>query len=147
MLGTTFERAGADDSVGAALHAAGLSERLRLSDLDLVVDLAAGASDGCYLDWGFDEDPDFEPRLTMSMDSAVANAILQGSESIAVAIARRRIRVKGEARAALAHLPAMRQLQGTYLGVIEELYPHLLASGRCRSDARAAALTRQRTNG
>ena len=43
--------------------------------------------------------PPLEPKISLTMESEVANSILQGAESIGVAIARRRVRVRGDAGA------------------------------------------------
>jgi hypothetical protein len=59
------------------------------------------------------------------MSSAVANSFLQGRESLPVAIARKRVRCRCEARAALLFLPALRLLSAPYRELIESDYPHL----------------------
>jgi len=107
------------------LRAAGLRERLELSDLDLAVALEAGTGEDC-LEWSFGERPDWDPKISLTMASPVANSILQGAESIGVAIARRRIRVEGNAGAALVHLPATRLICAHYGDLIERDYPHLV---------------------
>ena len=127
VIDRTFRLVDEDEKAGPLLRAAGLRERLELSDLGLAVGLEAGSGDDC-LEWSFAERPDFEPKISLTMDSAVANSILQGAESIGVAIARRRIRVKGDARAALVHLPATRLICKHYRSVVERDYPHLVVS-------------------
>lgn len=126
VMDRTFQRVDDDVKLGPLLRAAGLSERLVLPDLDLSVGLEAGRGRGC-LEWSFGEEASaFEPRLSLTMESAVANSMLQGAESIGVAIARRRIEVEGDARAALVHLPATRLISGHYRALLEGEYPHLL---------------------
>lgn len=125
VIERTFERIEDDQSLGPHLHASGLRERLQLSDLGLTVEIAAGSGDRC-LDWSFDRNSPFEPQLSLTMDSAVANSVLQNAESIGVAIARGRIKVSGEAGAALVHLPAMRLIGAEYAGLIATDYPHLV---------------------
>ena len=125
VIERTFERIEDDLSLGPHLHASGLRERLRLSDLDLTVEVAAGSGDH-FLEWSFDGRSPFEPRLSLTMDSTVANSVLQNAESIGVAIARGRIEVSGEAGAALVHLPAMRLIGAEYAGLIATDYPHLV---------------------
>lgn len=124
VLERTFDAVEADELLGPVLHAAGLREELRLSDLGLVAEIAAGEGGRC-LDWSFDS-PSFEPRISLTMDSSVANGILQGAESIGVAIARGRMRIDGDAGAALVHLPATRLICRHYLELIRRDYPHLV---------------------
>ena len=59
------------------------------------------------------------------MTSEVANRYLQGRESLAIAIARGRVRVSGEAGAALRCLPATRLIAERYRSVVESDYPSL----------------------
>lgn len=125
VLDRTFEAVEGDMKLAPVLRATGLHERLRLSDLDLTVDLAAGSGDRC-LEWTFDDQPALESKISLTMESTVANSMLQGAESIGVAIARRRIRIEGDADAALVHLPATRLICGHYLRLIEREYPHLV---------------------
>lgn len=140
-----FEAVESDDRIGPMLQAAGLREVLRLTDLDLTVGIAASDGDRC-LDWSFVDPPAFEPRITLTMESAVANAVLQGAESIGVAIARQRIRVEGSAGAALVHLPAMRLMCRHYAELIEGDYPHLVVRRRDSLDAAGhRALVSKRT--
>ncbi len=125
VIDRTFRLVEEDEEAGPVLRAAGLSERLRLDDIDLTVDLVAGQGDEC-LEWSFAEQPPSEPKISLTMDSSVANSILQGAESIGVAIARRRISVTGKAAAALVHLPATRLICRHYRRLIERDYPHLV---------------------
>ncbi len=125
VIERTLERIEDDQSLGPHLHASGLRERMLLSDLDLTVEISAGDGDRC-LDWSFERHAPFDPRLSLTMDSAVANSVLQNAESIGVAIARGRIKVSGEAGAALVHLPAMRLIGAEYADLIASDYPHLV---------------------
>jgi hypothetical protein len=124
VIDRTFDAVENDERIGPMLRAAALREELRLSDLDLTVGIAASDGDRC-LDWSFAATP-FEPRISLTMDSAVANSILQGAESIGVAIARRRMRIEGSAGAALVHLPALRLMCRHYADLIASDYPHLV---------------------
>ena len=125
VMQRTFERIERDGTLGPQLHAVGLSERLRLDDLDLTIEVAAASGDRC-LDWSFGSGGSFEPRLSLTMDSSVANRVLQGAESIAIAIARGRIVIDGAASDALVHLPATRLIGAEYAGLIADDYPHLV---------------------
>lgn len=125
VIERTFERIEEDQALGPHLHASGLCERLQLSDIDMTIEIAAGSGGRC-LDWSFERHSPFEPRLSLTMDSSVANSVLQGAESIGVAIARGRIEVSGAATAALVHLPAMRLIGAQYARLIATDYPHLV---------------------
>jgi len=128
VIDRTFELVEGDEKLAPVLAAAGLSERLELSDLDLTVELSAGSGND-RLEWSFSDPPPLEPKISLTMDSDVANSILQGAESIGVAIARRRIRVRGDAGAVLVHLPATRLIARHYRDLIERDYPHLVVAG------------------
>jgi len=125
VLERTFDAVENDEMLGPVLRAASLREELRLSDIGLVAGVSASEGDRC-LEWDFTDDPAFEPRMSMTMESSVANSVLQGKESIGVAIARRRMRIVGSAGAALVHLPALRLMAGHYSKVIERDFPHLV---------------------
>lgn len=125
VIDRTFEAVEADEGLAPGLRAASLRESLILTDLDLTIALSASDGDRC-LDWSFDPIPAPAARITLTMESAVANSILQGAESIGVAIARGRMRIDGDAGAALVHLPATRLICRHYLDLIRRDYPHLV---------------------
>jgi hypothetical protein len=113
-----------DERAGPLLRAAGLSIRLEMTDIGLVVRVAASEEGGHHLRWSFD-DAAGPAKLDLRMDSATANAYLQGEESLAIAIARGKVRTSGESRTALAYLPAMRLVVEPYRRLVRERYPHL----------------------
>ena len=59
------------------------------------------------------------------MDSDVANRLFQGRESLAVAVARRRIKVSGDPRSTLLYVPALRYLVEPYRGAVRHRQPSL----------------------
>ena len=59
------------------------------------------------------------------MDSEVANSWLQGHESLAIAIARGRVRCGGETKSTLIFVPVARLLCDPYKRLIDEEYRHL----------------------
>ena len=59
------------------------------------------------------------------MTAPVANRYLLGSESIAIAIARGQVKVRGDLRLALLYLPAVRLLCGPYRAAVEADFPGL----------------------
>ena len=60
------------------------------------------------------------------MDSKVANAYLQGKESLAIAIARGRVKATGDTRSALVYVPALRLLVAAYSRLVTQEHPHLV---------------------
>jgi hypothetical protein len=115
-----------DERAGAALEATDLRIRFEFPDLALVLQVAASDDPDRYLEWSFDDDPSWQPRLEIEMDSAVANGYLQGKDSIAVALARGKVRCRGESRFALLYLPAIRLLVGPYRRLITTEHPSLV---------------------
>jgi hypothetical protein len=114
-----------EDRAGTLLRATGLRLRFEFPDLDLVLNVAATEDGDHHLRWGFADSAEWKPKLELRMDSAVANAYLQGRESLAIALARRQVRCSGEARVALLYVPAIRMLCGPYRRIVESDYPHL----------------------
>lgn len=124
VLDRALRELDADERSGPLLRATGLSLRLELTDIDLVCRVWASDDSAHHLSWTFtDEGP--APRLDLRMDAATANGYLQGRESLAIGIARRRIRCAGESRVALLFLPALRLIVEPYRRLVRESYPHL----------------------
>jgi len=117
----------ADERAGGLLRATGARIRMELRDLDVVVNLAPADEADRHLSWWFDDRTSREPRLRIAMDSETANAYLQGRESLAIAIARGRVRCEGDARAALLYVPALKLLVEPYRRVLAERFPQLVA--------------------
>lgn len=120
-----FELAESDEKIGPAICAAKPRLRFVFTDSDLV--LHVWAQDDGRLRWSFDA-VEWQPKLTLTMSMQTANRFLQGSESIAVAIARGEVKVLGSAQAALRYLPATRMLREPYRRVIAERHPELAAA-------------------
>ena len=126
LLDRTLRELDRDSRAGPVLRASGLSLRLRVTDLDLTATVRASDEDGHHLRWSFD---DAEPAgLDLAMDARTANAYLQGKESLAIAIARGRVRCAGESRLALLFLPALRLVVEPYRRLVREAHPHLSLS-------------------
>jgi hypothetical protein len=115
-----------DDHAGPVLRAAGLRIRFEFPDLPLVLNLAATEEGDHHLTWRFSEDVKWKPKLTLRMDSKVANAYLQGKESLAIAIARGRVQATGDTRSALVYIPALRLLVTSYRRLVTQEHPHLV---------------------
>ena len=114
-----------DPSMGPRLRAADTPECFSFSDLGLRLAVRAGRAGEPNLIWAWGEEIDWEPRVTLTMTSEVAHRFFQGRENVAVAVARRRIEVEGDLRAAVALLPLIRPVFGRYRQMLEEEYPHL----------------------
>jgi hypothetical protein len=125
LLARVLEEVDGDERIGALLRAAGLRVRFRFNDLDMTLNVAASEQAPRHLRWEFSDDVPWTPRLELEMDSEVANSYLQGEESLAIAIARRRVRVRGDSRVALLYLPAMRLVCEPYRRVVAAEYPRL----------------------
>ena len=126
LLDDVLAETDADDHAGPLLRAAGLRIRFEFPDLPLVLNLAATDSGDRHLSWRFSDDVDWEPKLTLKMGSEVANAYLQGKESLAIAIARGRVHAAGDTRSALVYIPALRMLVASYKRLVTQEHPHLV---------------------
>jgi hypothetical protein len=126
LLDEVLTETDADDQAGPLLRAAGLKIRFDFPDLPLVLSLAATEKDHHHLEWEFSDSVDWKPKLTLRMDSEVANAYLQGKESLAIAIARGRVEASGDTRSALVYIPAMRFLVSSYRRLVTQEHPHLV---------------------
>jgi hypothetical protein len=125
VLDAALEAVNSDRTAGTMLNATGLRLRLECPDLGVVLNLAASDDPDSFIEWRFSDDVPWKPKLELKMNSDVANAWLQGKESIAVAIARGRVTNAGEARCALLYLPATKLIQERYRRLVRRRYRHL----------------------
>ena len=125
LLDEALSEVDADERVGPLLRATGLRLRFQFPDLDMVLNLTTSDEPGHHLRWRFSDDVDWEPRLELRMDSPVANAYLQGRESLAIGIARGRVKAKGDTRCALVYVPALRLIVEPYRRLVRDQAPHL----------------------
>jgi hypothetical protein len=125
ILDRMLKELDADPKAGTELRAVGFQQRLEITDLGLVLNIGPDAKRVDHLQWKFSDKVDWEPKLTMKMDSDVANSYLQGKENIAIAIVRKRISTSCEARAALRYFPASRPMFERYREIVEKDFPHL----------------------
>jgi hypothetical protein len=124
VLDRTFALMSADPEMGPKLRAADTPQRFEFPDVDLVVNVAAGDEENLHWEWS--DDVPWEPEVEMTMDSEVANRYFQGKENIAIALARRRIKSKGNTKKALALIPVTKPVFAKYRTMIEADYPHLV---------------------
>lgn len=115
-----------DPDEGPRLMAAAAPLCLEFPDLKLVVNVRPDEGGTHCLDWDFKQRSAAAPKLKLTMDSEVANRLLQGQENPAIAIARGRLRPKvSDAGAALRFFPAAKPLFSRYRELVSEKYPHL----------------------
>lgn len=117
-----------DPDLGPRLRAADLPSRFEVGDLGLVLHIRPATPDerDGHLRWTWEDDVDWAPRVTWRMDSPVVNRFYQGRENVAVALARQRIRMAGDRRAALALIPLIKPFFVRYRAMLEDDYPHLV---------------------
>ncbi len=126
VLDRIFTIMSEDPEMGPALRDADVPQRFEFDDLDLVLNVRARrGGETANLHWRWTDDVDWEPKVMMSMSSEIANRYFQGRESIPLAIARRRIRTRGDIRAALALIPITRPVYERYRSIVAADYPHL----------------------
>jgi hypothetical protein len=125
LLDRTLADLDRDERMGPLIRATGLRLRLECPDVGLVLNVAASERPERHLRWTFSDEVDWEPRLELRMSSAVANAYLQGKESLAVAIARGKVKVRGESKVALLYVPTTRLIVEPYRRSVRELHPDL----------------------
>ena len=126
LLDDVLTETDADDQAGPLLRAAGLRIRFEFPDLPLVLSVAATEEGTHHLTWTFSDEVDWKPKLQLKMDSKVANAYLQGKESLAIAIAHGRVKASGDTRSALVYIPALRLLVSSYRKLVTQEHPHLV---------------------
>jgi hypothetical protein len=125
VMNRTFALMRDDPEMGPRLREADTPQRFEFTDLELVVNIRAGAADEDNLAWEWTDDVSWEPKVKMTMSSETANRYFQGKENVAIAIARRRIKAGGDVKAALAIIPITKPLFARYREMIESDYPHL----------------------
>ena len=113
-----------DPDMGPKLRDADTPQRFEFTDLELVVNIRAGAPEEPNLVWEWSDDVGWEPKVRMTMSSETANRYFQGKENVAIAIARRRIKAGGDVKAALHILPITKPLFGRYREMVAADYPH-----------------------
>ena len=125
VLDRLLESVEADDRIGSIMRAAHVRTRFQFTDRRLSLNLASSEDEETYVDWSFAARAPWKPKVTLRMDSTVANAWLQGKESLAIAIARGRVRCTGETRSTLFFVPVAKLLTEPYRQVIDAEFDHL----------------------
>jgi hypothetical protein len=126
ILNAVLREIDVDPDDGPRLSAAAAPLRIEFPDLKLVLNVSRADGARHCLNWNFSSRAAAEPKLRLSMESAVANRVFQGRENPAIAIARGRLRTRVEdAGAALRFFPAAKPLFSRYRELVAEKYPHL----------------------
>jgi hypothetical protein len=126
VLDSLLREIDSDPELGARLRSARVPHRLVFTDLGVVLNVAGAEDPEHSIRWSFSDDLDWQPLLTLEMDSADANRYFQGRLNLMIAIARRQVRVTSkEPRAVLAFLPLSGALCSCYQRLVESSYPHL----------------------
>ena len=125
MMDRTFSLMSEDPDMGPKLRDADTPQRFEFTDVDLVVNIRAGAPDEPNLVWEWSDEVSWDAKVKMTMTSDTANRYFQGKENVAIAIARRRIKAGGDVKAALAIIPITKPLFEHYRKMIAAEYPHL----------------------
>jgi hypothetical protein len=121
----TFRTLSEDEGLGGPLKAADIPQSFYFEDLQLVAHLRPsreGEEGQLVWKWG---DPEWEPRVRMTMTSETANRYFQGKENVTVAIATKRIKTGGDVKAALGSLPLAQPVIEQYSAIVAADYPHL----------------------
>jgi hypothetical protein len=124
VLDQLLEDADADERIGPILRASHLRARLEFTDRNVVLNVASAEGDEHTIEWTFGRAP-WPPKVVLRMDSGVANRWLQGEESLAIAIARGRVRCTGETRSTLFFVPIAKLLHEPYRRVLKRDFEHL----------------------
>jgi len=124
-LERALSEAAADERSATLLRATRMRIRLHCPDVGLVLNVCARDDARDPLRWEFSDEVDWSPKLELEMDSEVANGYLQDRESLAVAIARGRVKTSGDAKAALLYIPALRLIARPYRRVVTDEHPLL----------------------
>ena len=127
VMDRVFEIMSTDPEMGPQLRDARVPQRFDFPDQDAVVNITFNDSGGDHnLRWEWTDDVDWDPKVEMTMDSEVANKYFQGKENVPVALARRRIKSRGDMKAALKLIPITKPVFAQYRSMLEREYPHLV---------------------
>lgn len=125
-MDAVFSMMSEDPEMGPRLRDADVPQRFDFEDLDLVINIRAGGDGEPNLVWVWEDEVEWEPKVTMAMSSQTANRYFQGKENVAIAIARRRIKTGGDVKAALALIPITKPIYARYRDWVAAEHPDLL---------------------
>jgi len=126
VMDRVFALMSEDPEIGPKLRDADVPQRFEFDDVDLVVNVrATHPGEPGNLVWRWSDDVDWEAAVRMTMSSEIANRYFQGRENIAMAVARGRIKVAGDLKAALAMIPITKPVYALFRNLVDAEYPHL----------------------
>ena len=126
VIDRVFGMMDADPDMGPKLKAADVPQRFEFTDVDMVVNIrATEAGEDGNLHWEWSDDVDWEPKVRMAMSSETANKYFQGKENVPIALARGRIKARGDVKAAVSLVPVTKPIYKQYSALVEAEYPHL----------------------
>jgi hypothetical protein len=125
VLERLLENADADERIGPILRAAHMRARLEFTDRDVVLNVASSEGEDRSIEWTFARRAPWPPKVVLRMASDVANRWLQGEESLAIAMARGRVRCTGETRSTLLFVPIAKLLNEPYRRILKRDFKHL----------------------
>jgi SCP-2 sterol transfer family len=127
VMDRAFGLMSTDPQMGPKLRDARVPQRFEFPDQDAVVNVTYDDSGGEQnLRWEWSDDVDWEPKVTMTMSSEVANSYFQGKENVPLALARRRIKSSGDIKSALKLIPITKPVFALYREMLKRDYPHLV---------------------
>src|SRR4051795_11622041 len=99
VMDRVFSLMSDDPDMGPKLRDADVPQRFEFPDVDMVVNIrAAGDGEDGNLHWEWTDDVAWDPRVKITMKSTICTKYFQGTENIAMAIARRRIKTGGDVK-------------------------------------------------
>jgi len=122
VMDRTFALISEDPETGPRLRDADCPQQFTFPDVEMIVNVRSGGAGEPNLAWEWSGQVAWEPKVRLEMSSETANRYFQGKENVAIAIARRRIRARGDVKAALAIIKPM---FARYCEMIASDYPHL----------------------
>ena len=126
VMDRVFALMSEDPEMGPKLRDADVPHRFEFDDVELVVNVrATRPGEPGNLVWAWSDDVDWDASVRMTMSSGTAIRYFQGKENIAMSIARRRIKVGGDLKAALAMIPVTKPVYALFRAVVDAEYPHL----------------------
>jgi hypothetical protein len=127
VMDRVFTIMSTDSDMGPKLRDARVPQRFEFPDLGAVVNITHDDSGGEQnLRWKWSDAVEWDPKVEMTMDSAVANKYFQGKENVPLALARRRIKSSGDIKSALKLIPITKPIFEKYRAMVERDYPHLV---------------------
>jgi hypothetical protein len=126
VMDRVFTMMNEDPEMGPRLREADIPQQFEFSDFEVIVNIRAVANGSNEnIEWVWNDEVDWEPRVKLTMSSETANRYFQGKENIGMAFALRKIKASGDLGAALKIAPVIEPIYPRYTAMIEHDYPHL----------------------